>query len=165
MARCRRPADSRKARAQGRRLGRYSLSQPDLVGVRTAACATIKRLSFRCFARADAQQGVLFRSVIERTARVLATTGKADDLALAGRLLSAATTSESARAVVTGLDLGLAGRTLEETPPPLAEALNRLWTASAASPEAALDARMRPDAPARGHRNYAATGRRREAPR
>ncbi len=85
----------------------------------------------------DAQNGVLFRTVIERTARVLASDGKADDLVLAGRLLAAAHSGKATAPVVTGLDLGLAGRTLEP-PPALADPLDRLWKSSAASGEAAL---------------------------
>jgi putative membrane-bound dehydrogenase-like protein len=86
----------------------------------------------------EAQKAPLLIFVIERTARVLASDGRPEDLALAGRLLASAASNHLAGTIITGLDLGLDGRRLEQAPPALAGPLDRLWKSSASSPAAAL---------------------------
>ena len=78
-------------------------------------------------------QAPLFRFVLERTARVLASDGTTDDFALVAHLLAAAPTGEIATPIVTGLDLGMDGRRLQQAPPALTPSLDRLWKSSASA--------------------------------
>jgi putative membrane-bound dehydrogenase-like protein len=85
----------------------------------------------------DAWKPPLFRIVLERTARVLAS-GTTGDFALLARLLAAEPSDATEGPVVTGIDLGLEGRRLEHAPPALTGPVDRLWNASGSKPGLAL---------------------------
>ncbi|CAN5829452.1 HEAT repeat domain-containing protein [soil metagenome] len=71
---------------------------------------------------------IVVEVLLERVARALATGGESADYEDAARLFSAAGGStERVDRLVSGLEKGLEGRRLERVPPPLAEALDRLW--------------------------------------
>jgi putative membrane-bound dehydrogenase-like protein len=86
----------------------------------------------------DAMKPPLFRIVLERTARVLASGATADDFGLLARLLASEPSEEAAGAIITGVDLGLEGRRLEQAPPALLGPLDKLWKASGGKPSLAL---------------------------
>ncbi len=84
------------------------------------------------------QRGRLIQSVLERTARALASDGSADDVALCTRLLDSASRERQSEPIVTGMDMGLEGRRLAPAPPALKDSLARLWAASGGAPELPL---------------------------
>jgi putative heme-binding domain-containing protein len=86
----------------------------------------------------EAQHGVLYRAILERTARLLASDGTDADFALCARLLAAAPPDEKAGPIVTGMDLGLEGRRLDPAPPALVAPLQKRWAACRGAPGIAL---------------------------
>jgi putative membrane-bound dehydrogenase-like protein len=87
----------------------------------------------------DVHQARMFRFVLERTARVMASGAKVDDLALLSQLFNKAEPSNvMAGPIIKGLDLGLEGRRIEPVPPALTDPLAKLWKSSAGAPSVAL---------------------------
>jgi putative membrane-bound dehydrogenase-like protein len=86
----------------------------------------------------DTRKHPLFRIVLERTARVLASSGTADDFNLLAQLLTAAPSDAAAGPIMIGLDLGWEGQRLDHIPPALVDPLDKLWKASDGLPGPAL---------------------------
>ena len=107
----------------------------------------------------EAQRGICLRLFSSATARVLASDGTDEDFALCARLLAAAPPDEKAGPIVTGMDLGLEGRRLDQAPPAL-DAHSERAGRHAGARRASRSSGCAPHGPSRGDRGRLEAGSR-----